>query len=37
MEDYKRKRGKDKKKETLKKYGKNTSRGLRHKTKPKKK
>jgi hypothetical protein len=31
MEDYKRKKGKDKRKETFKKYGKNTSRGLRHK------
>ena len=31
MEDYKRKKGKDKKKDTFKKYGKNTSRGLRHK------
>ena len=31
MEDYKRKKGKDKKKETFKKYGKNTPRGLRHK------
>ncbi len=31
MEDYKRKKGKDNKKETFKKYGKNTPRGLRHK------
>jgi hypothetical protein len=31
MEDYKRKKGKDKRKETFKKYGKNTNRGLRHK------
>lgn len=31
MDDYKRKKGKDKRKETWKKYGKNTSRGLRHK------
>lgn len=31
MEDYKRKKGKDKRKETFKKYGKNTPRGLRHK------
>ena len=30
-DDYKRKKGKDKKKETFKKYGKNTPRGLRHK------
>ena len=30
-DDYKRKKGKDKKKETFKKYGKNTQRGLRHK------
>ena len=30
-DDYKRKTGKDKRKETFKKYGKNTSRGLRHK------
>jgi hypothetical protein len=31
MEDQKRKTGKDKRKETFKKYGKNTTRGLRHK------
>lgn len=31
MEDYKRKTGKDKKKNTFNKYGKNTARGLRHK------
>ena len=31
MEDYKRKTGKDKKKNTFNKYGKNTPRGLRHK------
>jgi len=31
MEDHKRKTGKDKKKQTFNKYGKNTARGLRHK------
>ena len=31
MDEHKRKKGKDKRKETFKKYGKNTSRGLRHK------
>ena len=31
MEDYKRKKGKDKRKNTWNKYGKNTTRGLRHK------
>ena len=31
MEDHKRKTGKDKKKNTFNKYGKNTARGLRHK------
>ena len=31
MEDYKRKKGKDKRKNTWNKYGKNTARGLRHK------
>lgn len=29
--DYKRKKGSDKQKETFKKYGKNTSKGLRKK------
>ncbi len=31
MEDHKRKTGKNKRKETFNKYGKNTARGLRHK------
>lgn len=31
MDDHKRKTGKDKKKNTFNKYGKNTARGLRHK------
>lgn len=31
MEDHKRKKGTDKRKDTFKKYGKNTKRGLRHK------
>lgn len=31
MDSYKRKKGSDKKKETFKKYGKNTNKGLRKK------
>ena len=31
MDDHKRKKGKDKRKDTWNKYGKNTARGLRHK------